>query len=162
ARLEGVRRVVYASTVWVYGDANGHGPLDEDEPIPVPGHVYTATKLAGETSCCSYAAEYGLETTIARFGIPYGPRARPATGLAPCVGRALASEPITIAGDGLQSRRFVYVEDLADGVVATLQPVAAGRVYNLVGSESSTVRDVAQAVVEVVRPVPIVHGERRA
>src|SRR5205085_518331 len=73
----------------------------------------TATKLAGEMYCSSYASLYGLETTIARFGIPYGPRARPATVLATFVSRALAGEAITIAGDGLQSRRFVYVEDLA-------------------------------------------------
>ena len=162
ARLEGVSRFVYASTIWVYGDSNGHGPLDEDEPLNLPGHLYTATKLAGEMYCSSYGALYGMDTTIARFGIPYGPRARPATVLAAFVARALADEPITIAGDGTQSRRFVYVEDLAEGVVATLDPVAVGRVYNLVGEESTTVREIAEAVVRVVSPVPIVHTEGRA
>ena len=162
ARREGVSRVVYASTVWVYGDANGHGPLDEDEPLSLPGHLYTATKLAGEMYCSSYGALYGMDTTIARFGIPYGPRARPATVLAAFVARALADEPITIAGDGTQSRRFIYVEDLAEGVVATLDPAAVGRVYNLVGSESTTVREIADTVVRVVCPVPIVHVEGRA
>ena len=127
ARLEGVSRIVYASTVWIYGDSNGHGPLDEDEPLSLPGHLYTATKLAGEMYCSSYGALYGMDTTIARFGIPYGPRARPATVLAAFVARALADEPITIAGDGTQSRRFIYVEDLAEGVVATLDPAAIGR-----------------------------------
>jgi len=161
ARLEGVSRFVYASTVWVYGDSNGHGPLDEDEPLTLPGHLYTATKLAGEMYCSSYGALYGMDTTIARFGIPYGPRARPATVLAAFVARALASEPITIAGDGTQSRRFIYVEDLAEGVVATLDPAAVGRVYNLVGEESTTVREIADTVVRVVSPVPIVHTEGR-
>ena len=161
ARLEGAPRVVYASTVWVYGSSNGHGPLAEDEPFTLPGHLYTATKLAGEMYCSSFGELYGLETTIARFGIPYGPRARPATVLAAFVARALAGEPITIAGDGTQSRRFVYVEDLADGVVAALDPVAAGRVYNLVGSENTTVREIAETVSRVVREVPIVHVEGR-
>jgi UDP-glucose 4-epimerase len=162
ARLAGIGRVVYASTVWVYGDANGHGVVDEDEPLTLPGHVYTATKLAGEMYCASYASLYGLETTIVRLGIPYGPRARPATVLATFVSRALAGEPIVIAGDGLQSRRFVYVEDLAGGVVAALASNVGGRVYNLVGSESTTVRQVAQTVTRVVRDVPVVHAEGRS
>jgi UDP-glucose 4-epimerase len=161
ARQEEVLRVVYASTVWVYGSSNGHGPLGEDEPFSLPGHVYTATKLAGEMYCSSFAELYGLGTTIARFGIPYGPRARPATVLAAFVAKALADEPITIAGDGTQSRRFVYVEDLADGVVATLDPVASGRVYNLVGAENTTISEIADTVSRVVRAVPIVHVEGR-
>jgi UDP-glucose 4-epimerase len=162
ARLAGVERVVYASTVWVYGDANGHGVVDEDEPLTLPGHLYTATKLAGEMYCSSYTSLYGLETTILRFGIPYGPRARPATVLATFVARARAGEPIVIAGDGLQSRRFVYVQDLADGVVAALAPQAGGRLYNLVGRESTTVREIAQTVTRVVRDVPVVHAEGRS
>jgi UDP-glucose 4-epimerase len=161
ARLEYVPRVVYASTVWVYGSSNGNGPLGEDEPLSMPGHLYTATKLAGEMYCSSFDELYGLDTTIARFGIPYGPRARPATVLAAFVAKALADEPITIAGDGMQSRRFVYVEDLADGVVAALNPVASGRVYNLVGAENTTVREIAEKVTRVVRAVPILHVEGR-
>ena len=63
-----------------------------------------------------------MPSTILRFGIPYGPRARPAAVLPIFVNKALAGEPLTIAGDGSQSRRFVYVEDLAEGVVAALAP----------------------------------------
>jgi UDP-glucose 4-epimerase len=161
ARLEDVPRVVFASTVWVYGSSNGHGSLTEDEPFTLPGHLYTATKIAGEMYCSSFRELYGLDTTIARFGIPYGPRARPATVLAAFVERALANEPITIAGSGTQSRRFVYVADLAEGVVASLDPVAVGRVYNLVGAENTTVREIAETVSRVVRPVPIVHVDGR-
>jgi len=161
ACTEDVPRVVYASTVWVYGSSNGHGPLGEDEPFALPGHLYTATKLAGEMYCSSYEALYGIETTIARFGIPYGPRARPATVLASFVAQALAGKPITIAGSGEQSRRFVYIEDLAEGVVSTLDPVAAGRIYNLVGAENTSVREIAETVLRVVHPVPIVHVDGR-
>ena len=157
ARAEETPRVVYASTVWVYGDANGFGPVDEDSHLPLPRHLYTATKLAGEMYCTSYAALWGLEHTILRFGIPYGPRARPATVVAAFVARARAGKPLTITGDGTQSRRFVYVEDLADGVVAALAPSAAGRIYNLVGDESVSVREIAEAVRRLVADVPIVH-----
>ena len=157
ARLDGIHRVLYASTVWVYGDANGDGVVDEETRLPLPSHLYTATKLAGEMYCAAYGELYGVEHTILRFGIPYGPRARPATVLAAFVGKALAGEPLTIAGDGLQSRRFVYVEDLADGVVAALAPSAAGRVYNLAGDETTSVLDIANLVRELVADVPVVH-----
>ena len=68
-----------------------------------PTHLYTATKLAGEMYCRSYAELYGVDCTILRFGIPYGPRARPAAVIPIFVRKALAGEPLTIAGDG--SRR---------------------------------------------------------
>jgi UDP-glucose 4-epimerase len=162
ARTAGISRVVYGSTIWVYGDGVEGETLDEDAPLPLPGHLYTATKLAGELYCRAYGELYGVEHTILRFGIPYGPRARGATVLAAFVAKARAGEPLTIAGDGMQSRRFVYVEDLADGVVAGLAPVAANRVYNLVGEESVTVREVADTVCSLVAPVPIVHVEGRS
>jgi hypothetical protein len=112
--------------------------------------------------CRSYEKLYGVETTILRFGIPYGPRARPAAVLPIFVAKALAGDPLTIAGDGSQTRRFVYVEDLAEGVVAALRPVAAGRVYNLVGDEDVSVRQIADAVRSAVGDVEIVHTEGRA
>jgi UDP-glucose 4-epimerase len=145
AREAGVTRIVYASTIWVYSDAAG-SMVDEDTPLGLPGHLYTATKLAGEMYCRSYGALYGLEYTILRFGIPYGPRSRPAAVVPSFVRKALAGEPLTIAGGGRQSRCFVYVEDLAEGVVRALAPRAANRVYNLVGNEDVTIREVAETV----------------
>ncbi|HWB23011.1 MAG TPA: NAD-dependent epimerase/dehydratase family protein [Gaiellaceae bacterium] len=155
-------RVVFGSTIWVYGDGQPGETLDEDAALPLPKHLYTATKLAGEAYCRSYGELYGVEQTILRFGIPYGPRARGATVLAAFVAKARAGEPLTLAGDGAQSRRFVYVEDLADGVVAGLAPAAAGRIYNLVGEESTTIREIAEKVQELVAPVEIVYVEGRA
>jgi UDP-glucose 4-epimerase len=153
-------RVVYASTIWVYGEHHD-GVATEDSPIGTPRHLYTATKLAGEMYCRAYAELFGVEHTILRFGIPYGPRARPAAVLPAFVAKAYAGEPLTIAGTGEQSRRFVYVEDLAGGVVAALAPPARNRVYNLVSDESVTVLEIAQLVQELVRPVEIVHLEGR-
>jgi UDP-glucose 4-epimerase len=76
--------------------------------------------------------------------------------------KALRGQPLTIAGDGTQSRRFVYVEDLADGVVASLASAGAGRIFNLVRDEDVSVRAIARTVREVVGEVPIVHVEGRA
>jgi UDP-glucose 4-epimerase len=161
-RTSAVTRLVYASTVWVYGDATGPEAVDEDTPLDLPKHFYTATKIAGEMYTAAYGELYGLEHTILRFGIPYGPRSRPTAVVAAFTAKALAGQPLTIAGDGTQSRRFVYVEDLADGVVAALAPAAANRVYNLVGHENVSVRAIARAVRDVVGDVPIVHIEGRA
>ncbi|MEA2171376.1 MAG: UDP-glucose 4-epimerase, partial [Solirubrobacteraceae bacterium] len=149
ARRAGVDRVLYASTIWVYSDVDT-AAVDEDCPLRPPSHLYTATKLAGELYCHSYSELYDVDYTILRFGIPYGPRARPAAVVPAMVGRALAGEALTIAGDGLQTRRFVYVEDLADGVVRALAPCAVNRVYNLVSDEDVSIKRVAETVCSVV------------
>ena len=162
ARELNVKRFVYASTIWVYGDAAGPEAVDEDTTLGLPKHFYTATKIAGEMYTASYGELYGLEWTILRFGIPYGPRARPTAVVPAFTAKALAGQPLKIAGDGTQSRRFVYVEDLAEGVVASLVPAAANRVYNLVGRENTSVRAIARAVRDVVGDVPIEHTEGRA
>jgi UDP-glucose 4-epimerase len=140
-----LRRVLYGSTTWVYSDCVDRR-VDEDTPLATPSHLYTATKLAGELYCKAYRELFGVEYTILRFGIPYGPRAREATVIAALPARAERGEPLTIAGAGKQSRRFVYVEDLAEGVVAALRPEAADRVYNLAGDQAVTVLEIAEAV----------------
>src|SRR5947209_17185490 len=148
AREAGVQRFVYGSTIWVY---NGRSGLVDEETEPgLPAHLYTATKLAGEMYCRAYAERGHLDETILRFGIPFGPRARQAAVVPSFVKRALNGEPLTIAGDGMQSRRFVYVQDLAEGVVAALHPIALNRVYNLVGSETVTVRQLPDVVRDLV------------
>jgi UDP-glucose 4-epimerase len=161
ARRAGVERVVYASTIWVYSDTPGT-VVDEDTPLRHPAHLYTATKLAGELYCRSYAELYGLEYTVLRFGIPYGPRSRPAAVVPAMVRRALAGQALTIAGDGLQTRRFVYVEDLAAGVVRGLEPCAANRTYNLVSTEDISIKRVAQTVGAAVGKTEIVHTHGRS
>ena len=159
-RRTGVKRVIYGSTIWVYGES-ADDPVTEESGLGLPKHIYTASKLAGEMYCTSYAELYDLEPTILRFGIPYGPRARPATVIAAFVRKALAGEPLTLAGDGMQTRRFVYVEDLADGVVRALCPDAAGRVYNLAGTETVTIKQVAETVQDQVGAPGIVHTPGR-
>jgi UDP-glucose 4-epimerase len=153
-------RVLYGSTIWVYG-ASGDGLIDEESPIGLPDHLYTASKLAGEMYCTSYSELYDVPCTILRFGIPYGPRARPTAVIPIFVSKALTGDPLTIAGDGLQTRRFVYVEDLAEGVVAALDRGAEDRIYNLAGDETVTIREVAEVVSDLVGNTEIVHTPGR-
>ena len=133
----------------------GQSRTTRTTPLLLPPHLYTATKLAGEMYCRAYQSLYGLQTTILRFGIPYGPRARPAAVVPAFIGKAQAGEALTVAGDGSQTRQFVYVEDLAEGMVAALAPAGAGRVYNLVGEEQISVRQIADTVRELVADVAV-------
>jgi UDP-glucose 4-epimerase len=159
-RRAGVKRVLYASTIWVYSDTESD-EVDEDTLLPPPSHLYTSTKLAGELYCKSYQELYGIDYTILRFGIPYGPRAREAAVIPAFVNKAFKGEPLTLSGDGMQSRRFVYVEDLADGVAAGLDDVATNRVYNLVSDENVTIKQIAELVQEIVGNTEIVYTPAR-
>ena len=155
-----VGRVVYGSTTWVYSDC-AEQAVDEETPIPAPRHLYTATKLAGETYCAGYAELYDLEYTVLRFGIPYGPRARAAGVVAKFTDLAFEGKALTIAGDGSQTRSFIYVEDLSQGIVAALAPAAAGRTYNLSGDEVVTILEIAERVQENTDGCEIVHTPPR-
>src|SRR6266513_3501715 len=135
--------------------------VDEDTLLPPPSHLYTSTKLAGELYCKAYQELYGIDYTILRFGIPYGPRAREAAVVPAFVGKALRGEPLTLAGDGSQSRRFVYVEDLAGDVALGLAEVGTNRVYNLASDENVTIKQIAENVKQRLGNVEIVHTEAR-
>lgn len=160
ARRGKVNRVIYGSTTWVYSDAK-EPVLTEDSPLPPPSHLYTATKIAGEYYCNSYSRLYGLEVTILRYGIPYGPRARDGAVVPIFVRKALNGEPLTIAGDGGQFRKFVYVEDLAEGNVLALKKVAVNRTYNLEGQDRVSIRQVAETIRDLVGNVTIEYTPAR-
>ena len=160
ARRAGVKRVAYASTIWVYSDCAAD-QVDEETLLAPPSHLYTSTKLAGELYCKAYQELYGIDYTILRFGIPYGPRAREAAVIPAFVNKALAGDPLTLSGDGLQSRKFVYVEDLADGVAAGLDDVAVNRVFNLASNESVTIKQIAETIQELIGGVEIVYTPAR-
>lgn len=154
ARKSSVKRVIYGSTTWVYSDADVD-TVDETTPLHAPSHLYTATKLAGEYYCQAYSKLYGLEFTILRYGIPYGPRGRDGAVLPIFVKKALNGEPLTIAGDGSQFRKFVYVEDLAEGNVLALQSIAKNKIYNLDGKEKITIKQIAETIKEILGNVKI-------
>lgn len=154
ARRAKIKRVIYGSTVWVYSDVDAER-VDEFTPLHAPSHLYTATKLAGEYYCQAYSKLYGLETTILRYGIPYGPRARDTAVIPIFVKKAFSKEPLTIAGEGSQFRKFIYVEDLAEGTVLALQAIAKNKIYNLDGSEKITIKQIAESINKIIGNVEI-------
>ena len=158
-----VDRFVFASTVWVYG-LSDEQDVDENTPINITNkeHIYTASKVAAEVLIQSYNHLYGQEFTILRYGIPYGPRARGGTILPIFIRLAMEGKPLTIQGDGLAHRKFIYVEYLADGNVAALKEAAKDQVINLEGPRNITVKEVAETVNDLFDVnVEIVYVEAR-
>ena len=149
-----IKRVIYASTVWVYSDCADNF-VDETTTLPPPSHLYTATKLAGEYYCLAYSRLYDLGITILRYGVPYGPRARAGAVIPIFVAKALKGEPLTIAGDGSQFRKFIYIEDLAEGNVLALKSIAKNKTYDLDGKEKVTIKQIAETVQKLVGNVKI-------
>lgn len=152
ARLNGIKRVFLASTVWVYTGADGIEPLTEDLPFYLPRtrHIYTSSKIAAEMLCHNYKQLYQQPFTILRYGIPYGPRMREELLIPIFIRKALNGEPLTIAGDGSQYRNFIYVEDLARAHVLALSEKAENKVYNLEGKRKITVRDVVESLERIL------------
>jgi UDP-glucose 4-epimerase len=154
ARRNRVGRVILASTVWVYTSAPGEGPLTEDTPLSPTGtgHVYTASKVAAELVVSSFGDLYGVPYTILRYGIPFGPRMREELVIPRFVSSARDGARITIQGDGLQYRNYLYVEDLADAHVLALGDAAVNQVFNLEGPAPVSIRDVAETARALVNP----------
>jgi len=130
----GVKRFLYASSAAVYGDKT-RSPVSEEVALD-PLTPYAADKLAGEYYLGFYYRKFGLQTTAFRFFNIYGPRQDPSSPysgvISIFVDRLRSRTPVTIFGDGLQTRDFVYVSDLADLLVRAINvPATFGKVMNI-------------------------------
>lgn len=151
ARKNKCQRVLFASTEWVYGSCSEEIVNEKTKLYPPnQDHIYTSSKVASEMFIQNYHDLYGVNFTIMRFGIPFGPRARPVTVTHIFITKALKGEPITIHGSGEQFRQFIYVEDLAEGCVACLKPEAENQIINLEGKEKITVKKIAETIQKFV------------
>ncbi len=160
ARLAGVGRFVFASSNAAAGD---HPPPADETDLPHPVSPYGASKLAGEAYCQAYAATYGLAACALRFSNAYGPFSlHKKSVVAAWMRAAFAGEPITINGDGEQTRDFVYVGDLAAAVVAALDApagVVAGEIFQAGTGRETTVNELAETIGRAAgRPLEIRHG----
>jgi UDP-glucose 4-epimerase len=134
ARQQNIRRFLYASSAAVYGD-NTRLPLVEEE-ILNPLSPYAADKLAGEYYLRFYHAKFGIETTAFRFFNIFGPRQDPSSPYSGVISifieRVNRGEPVTVFGDGRQTRDFVYVGDLVKLLAQALSGrQTAGQVINV-------------------------------
>jgi nucleoside-diphosphate-sugar epimerase len=145
ARGAGTERVVYASSSSVYGNAERLPVTEEDRPAPIS--PYAASKLAGEHYLAAFHASYGLPTVALRYFNVFGPWQDPASEYSAVVPRftaaALAGAPVTVYGDGEQSRDFTLVGDVvqANLLAGDALEAAWGRVFNVAGSERHSVNE---------------------
>ena len=162
ARRTEAGRVVLASTVWVYGATTGD-VVDETTPFEpdTDRHLYVTTKIASEFACRDYHTLYGRPYTVLRYGIPYGPRMRETTVMSSFFRRALSGESLTIDGDGMQSRNFIYIGDLARAHVLALSPNADNQVFNVDGPGPVTIREVALLTADLTGGVEVSFGPSR-
>ena len=158
ARDEGVRRVVFASSSSVYGSS---GDLPRRESMaPDPISPYGVAKLAGERYCVSFSRVYeSFEAVVLRYFNVFGPRQDPRSQYAavvPLFVTAIAAgEPVTIFGDGEQSRDFTYVANVVDAsLLAADVPGVSGRIFNVAAGVPHSVDALADAVGAILdRPV---------
>ena len=140
ARTHGVRRFVFASSSSVYG-AHSPVPFHEEDPAARPASPYAATKRCGELLCSSYSDLFGLACVALRFFTVYGPRQRPEMAIHKFARLIADGAPVPLFGDGSTARDYPCIDDILDGVVASLDrtadPVEPYRVYNLGGSRTT-------------------------
>ncbi len=143
ARRHGLKRVIFSSTGGaIYGEQDEF-PCSEDHPLR-PVSPYGVAKLATEAYLFFYKVEYGIDYLALRFGNVYGPRQDPhgeAGVVAIFCGRMLDGKPVTIYGDGTQTRDYVYVGDVVRAVVAAAKSSASGIALNIGTGIETNVND---------------------
>ena len=141
----GVKKVINASSSSVYGKVK-YLPFDEQHPTE-PVSPYGVSKLAAEHYCRVFYEVYGLPTTSLRYFTVYGPRMRPDLAISIFTKKMLANEPITVFGDGEQTRDFTYIEDVAEANKRLLNnKVTDGKVLNIGGGNRISVNTLIETL----------------
>jgi nucleoside-diphosphate-sugar epimerase len=146
-------RLLFASSRFVYGRIE-YNPVDEQHPFNCLS-IYGIHKLAGEKYYRFYQEAYGMPTVSVRIANPYGPRQQMKHSKYGIVNwfirLALEGKPLTVFGDGRQSRDYVFVEDLAEAALSLLlTPGTEGQAYNLGSGTGTAFMEMAQLVAQAV------------
>ena len=154
AKTKPIHRFVYASSSSVYGDGVPI-PMQEETYLQ-PLSPYGVTKLAAEHLCHLYFANYLVPTVSLRFFTVYGPRQRPDMAFHRFIRAGLAGQPITLYGDGEQTRDFTFVKDIVAANLAAGDRGTPGAVYNVGGGSRVSVNQVLSIIGRLVgRPLDI-------
>ena len=133
-----IKKIVYASSSSVYGDAEL--PMKE-ETILKPVSPYGVTKLAGENLCYLYWKNYGVPVTSLRYFTVYGPGQRPDMAISKFVRAILNGEEITVYGNGTQTRDFTFVDDIVEATLLAAKGNIVGEVFNVGGGSRISVNE---------------------
>ena len=157
ARAAGVARFVHASTSSIYG----RNALGDEDSLPRPISPYGATKLCAERLALAYQESFGLPVVVVRYFSVYGPRQRPDMAYNIFIDRVLRGQPITVYGDGRQSRSNTFIDDAVQATLLAWQRGEDGGVYNVGGGEQrdlnwviGTIERLVGKRAEIVREPP--------
>ncbi|MBI2820298.1 MAG: GDP-mannose 4,6-dehydratase [Acidobacteria bacterium] len=152
ARRHGVQRIIFASSGAALGEQT---PPVHEKQAPIPLSPYGAAKLFGEGYCSAYYHSYGLDTVALRFSNVYGPRSHhKGSVIAHYCKQVLQGKPLAIHGDGEQTRDFLYVEDLCEGIINCLdanRKGAPGNVFQIATGKETKIVEVAERIMELAR-----------
>jgi UDP-glucose 4-epimerase len=158
ARRAGVDRFVFSSSNAPLGA--GAYPASEDKPI-APLSPYGASKSAGEAYCAAFHAAYGLDAVALRFSNSYGPRSAHKSNVIPLfIRHLLEDEELTVYGDGNQTRDFVFVTDLAEGLVLAAETDGVGgEVFQLASGVETSLNRIIELLAEIAGRSPEIRYE---
>lgn len=165
ARKFGARRIVYTSSVSVYGNPK-YLPINEDDSINLLS-PYAVSKFSGEGYCKAFYESYSVPVTILRYSNVYGIgqwSSNPYCGVvAKFFEQAINSKNIQIHGDGEQTRDFTFVDDVIDAtILASLSPKVEGEVYNVGSGIETSVNNLALEIIKITSsPSKIEYLDRR-
>jgi len=142
-----LKKLIYASSSSVYGGGSGQYSAEHSPTRPIS--PYGLTKLAGEQLCDLYYKQYGIPFTALRYFTVYGPRQRPDMGFHRFMKAALLDDPLTIYGNGEQTRDFTYISDVVEANIAAMNSSKHGTVYNIGGVETASVNAVIAKIEEL-------------
>jgi nucleoside-diphosphate-sugar epimerase len=161
ARDANVRRLVYAASSSAYGVTTGQTGVQArvESMSAQPLSPYAVAKLAGEHYCRVFARIYGLETACLRYFNVFGPRQDPESEYAAVIPKFITAlmenRPLTIYGDGTQSRDFTYVENVvAANLLAMAAPAANGEVFNVGCGQRTSLNELAQQLGQIAGSEP--------
>lgn len=144
-----VKRIFYSSSSEVYGVSKEYPQNETSTPLNAR-LPYSIVKTVGESYCESFKQEHNLDYTIFRFFNTYGPNQSPDFVVSRFIDKAISNEPITIYGDGSQSRTFCYIEDHLDATINALeQDLAVNEVVNIGNNTESSILELAQTITEL-------------
>ena len=153
ARRHGPEVFIFGSSSSVYG-INRKVPFSEDDPVDLPISPYATTKRAGELLCFNYHHLYGLKTACLRFFTVYGPAQRPEMAIHKFTDLLTRGETIPMFGQGDSRRDYTYVDDIVDGIVASLDLAPGFEIFNLGGAETTRLADLVRWLAEELAVTP--------
>jgi len=164
-KVNHVRRVIYASSSSIYGDSE---ELPKNESmIPNPLSPYAVSKIAGEYYMKTFHRLYNIETVILRYFNVYGPYQDPSSEYSGVISKFITGfigrNPITVYGDGNQTRDFTYVDDVVEANILAADALVSGEVFNVAGGKRYSINEMIAILKDIfnIKEYEVVYSDTR-